>query len=76
MKNNQKTQTQIIKNKFSVLLSAYNEKTGLYARKFIVALCWVGYYTAATMAVVLFVPGLLVKATKLAYKVITTNKAK
>lgn len=69
-----KTQTQF-KNRFNELFAKYNTNTAHYARKFIVAMCWVGYYTATFMAVVLFVPGLLFKAAKIAVRVIKEGRA-
>jgi len=68
-------QTQF-KTRFNELFKNYRQGTNQYGRKFIVAMCWVGYYTAAFMAVVLFVPGLLFQAGKLAVQVIKEGKAK
>lgn len=70
-----KTQTQF-KTRFSELFSNYNQGTSQYGRKFVVAVCWVGYYTAAFMAVVLFVPGVLFKGAKLAVQVVKQGKDK
>lgn len=68
-------QKQFFTNKFSQLFAAHNTRTSTAARKFIVAICWVGYYTAAVFAVVLFVPTLLVKAAKIAVKVTKEGRA-
>lgn len=43
--------------------------TTLAARKLIVGICWVGYYTAAVLAVVLFVPAMLFKAARIGWAV-------
>ena len=69
-----KTQTQF-KTRFSELFSNYNQGTSQYGRKFVVAVCWVGYYTAAFFAVVLFVPGLLFKSAKIGIRVIKEGRA-
>lgn len=74
MVNTTKTQTQF-KNRFSELFANFDKGTSLYGRKFVVAICWVGYYTAAFMAVVLFVPAIVVKAGKLGYTVIKEGRA-
>lgn len=49
--------------------------TTLAARKLVVGICWVGYYSAAVFAVVLFVPMLLVKAAQVGYRAVKEGKA-
>lgn len=63
------------KTMFSELFANYDKGTSQYGRKFVVAVCWVGYYTAAFLAVLLFVPGLLFKAAKTAYRVTKEGRA-
>lgn len=72
--NQLKTQTQF-KNRFSELFANFDKGTNQYGRQFVVAVCWVGYYTAAFFAVVLFVPAVLLKAAKLAVKVTKEGRA-
>lgn len=75
MGNTNQNQKQFFTNKFSQLFAAHSERTSTAARKLVVAVCWVGYYTAAVMAVVLFVPALLFKAAALAAKVTKEGRA-
>lgn len=70
-----KTQKNQFKTMFSELFANYDKGTSQYGRKFVVAVCWVGYYTAAFLAVLLFVPGLLFKAAKTAYRVTKEGRA-
>lgn len=70
-----KTQKHQFKTMFSELFANYDKGTSQYGRKFVVAVCWVGYYTAAFLAVLLFVPGLLYKAAKTAYRVTKEGRA-
>jgi hypothetical protein len=70
-----KTQKHQFKTMFSELFANYDKGTSQYGRKFVVAVCWVGYYTAAFLAVLLFVPGLLFKAAKTAYRVTKEGRA-
>ena len=74
MGNTNKTQTEF-KNRFSELFANFEKGTSQYGRQFVVAVCWVGYYTAAFFAVVLFVPGLVFKAAKIAAKVLKEGRA-
>ena len=53
MGNTNKTQKHQFKTMFSELFANYDKGTNQYGRKFVIAVCWVGYYTAAFMAVVL-----------------------
>lgn len=75
MGNTNKTPKQQFKTMFSELFTNFDKGTSQYGRKFIVAVCWVGYYTAAFFAVALFVPGLLFKAAKIAVKVTREGRA-
>ena len=75
MGNTTQTPKHQFKTMFSELFANCDKGTNQYGRKFVIAVCWVGYYTAAFMAVVLFVPGLLFKAAKLAYSVTKEGRA-
>lgn len=69
------TQKQLFQTKFSELFANYNKGTADWARQFVVAICWVGYWTAAFFAVALFIPAVIVKAAKIAYKVTKEGRA-
>ena len=70
-----KTQKHQFKTMFSELFANYDKGTSQYGRKFVVAVCWVGYYTAAFLTVLLFDPCLLFKAAKTAYRVTKEGRA-
>lgn len=44
--------------------------TTLAARELVVGICWVGYYTANALAVILFVPMMIFKALRIVWSVI------
>jgi hypothetical protein len=70
VKTTKNTNTNQFNVRFKRLSWWLDTYTTLYARKFIVGICWVGYYTAAVLAVVLFVPALIFKAARISYAVV------